>query len=140
MDLAGRLEELGHSIGAREHQHAKALEEARQRAWQLHAELAHALSRFQAAAEKAGAPHLRVELGEPRLDDKHVRAVELDLRRGRHRAIVTVKSRGEVTLVGPFRDGKVEGPCRSFPFDAERELEAALADFVERFLDEAMTP
>lgn len=140
MDLAGRLEELGRTLGAREQEHAKALEEARHRAWQLHAELAQALSLFHAAAEKAGAPHLRVELSEPRLDDKHVRAVEFDLRRGRHRAIVTVKSRGEVTLVGPFRDGKAEGPCRTFPFEAERDLAAALGDFATRFLEEAMAP
>jgi hypothetical protein len=140
MDLAGRLEEIGRSIGAREREHAKALDEARQRAWQLHSRLAHALSQFQAAAEKAGAPHLRVELGEPRLDDKHVRAIQVELRRGRHQAIVTVKSRGEVTLVGPFRRGKAEGPCRTFPFESEREIDSALGDFVERFLEEAMAP
>ena len=63
-----------------------------------------------------------------------------DLRRGRHQAIVTVKSRGEVTLVGPFRAGKVEGPCKSFPFDAEPEIEAELGSFLERFLHEAATP
>ncbi|MEN8182314.1 MAG: hypothetical protein ABFS46_07245, partial [Myxococcota bacterium] len=62
------------------------------------------------------------------------------LRRGRHQAIVTVKSRGEVTLVGPFRSGKTEGPCRSFPYDAEEELHKALGDFLERFLEEAATP
>jgi hypothetical protein len=53
---------------------------------------------------------------------------------------VTVKSRGEVTLVGPFRSGKEEGPCRSFPMDAELEISAALGDFLERFLDQAATP
>ena len=45
-------------------------------------------------------------------------AVEFELVRGRHCAIVTAKSRGEVTLVGPFHKGKNEGPCRSLPFDA----------------------
>jgi hypothetical protein len=51
-----------------------------------------------------------------------------------------VKSRGEVTLVGPFRDGKTEGPCKSFPFDAESELHDALGDFLEAFLEDAATP
>jgi hypothetical protein len=66
--------------------------------------------------------------------------VQFDLRRGRHVALVTVKSGGEVTLVGPFRTGKTEGPWLSFPVDAETELRAALGDFLERFLDEAATP
>jgi hypothetical protein len=81
-----------------------------------------------------------VELSEPRPDDKHLRSVQFDLRRGRHQAIVTVKSRGEVTLVGPFHAGKSEGPCKTFPFDAEVEIEKALGDFLERFLEEAATP
>jgi hypothetical protein len=53
---------------------------------------------------------------------------------------VTVKARGEVTLVGPFHAGKVEGPCRSFPIGSDAEIETALADFLERFLEEAATP
>ena len=68
------------------------------------------------------------------------RAIEFDLRRGRHGAVVTVKAKGEVTLVGPFRIGKVEGPCLSFPVDSKEELEAALGDFLERFLELAMSP
>ena len=41
--------------------------------------------------------------------------MQFDLRRGRHAAIVTVKSRGDVTLVGPFRAGKVEKDSEAFP-------------------------
>ncbi|MDX1648477.1 MAG: hypothetical protein R3263_01360, partial [Myxococcota bacterium] len=66
--------------------------------------------------------------------------VEFALSRGRMRAIVTLKSRGEVTLVGPFKAGGKEGPCRSFPFDAGEELDAALGGFLEAFLREAATP
>ena len=73
-------------------------------------------------------------------EDAAVRAVEFDLARGRHRAIVTVKARGEVTLVGPFHAGKTEGPCKSFPLAAEDEIRKALGDFLERFLTEAATP
>jgi hypothetical protein len=86
------------------------------------------------------APQLTVSLSEPRVDDKHLHAVQFELARGRHRAIVTVKSRGEVTLVGPFRSGKTEGPCRSFPTQAEDEIQAALGDFLVEFIEEAASP
>ncbi len=75
-----------------------------------------------------------------RIDDKHLRAVEFELSRGRYRAIVTAKSRGDVTFVGPFRAGKTEGPCKSFPIDAREEVSGALVSFLESFLAEAATP
>ena len=75
-----------------------------------------------------------------RLDEKHVRAIEFEVRRGRHAGVVTVKSRGDVTLVGPFRTGKTEGPCRTFPWDAKDDICNALGDFLLRFLEEAATP
>jgi hypothetical protein len=53
---------------------------------------------------------------------------------------VTVKAKGEVTLVGPFRSGKTEGPCRSFAFSAEEDLADALGDFLESFLEAAAAP
>jgi hypothetical protein len=99
-----------------------------------------ALGAFEDAAAEAGADHLRLEVSPLRLDDKHVRAVEFELQRGRHAAIVTVKSKGEVTLVGPFQRGKQEGPCRSFPFSAGDELQDGLEEFLERFVEEAATP
>jgi hypothetical protein len=139
-DLHARMEELGRRLGAREASHAEALAEARRELAGLHARVTAALAAFEAAAAGSGAEHLRVAVSEPRADDKHLRAVEFDLQRGRHRAIVTVKSRGEVTLVGPFKAGKTEGPCRTFPWDAHSEIEEALGDFLERFLEEAATP
>ena len=138
--LRERMARLGRELGERESPHRAELEEARRRAAWLRAEVADALAGFREAVDVAGAPQLAVSLGEIRPDDKHVRAVEFDLSRGRHRAIVTVKARGEVTLVGPFHAGKTEGPCKSFPFSAETELEKALGDFLERFLAEAATP
>src|SRR5208283_3121189 len=112
-ELRQRLEEIGRQVGR---------EEALHRADALRTVVAEALQGFHAAAAASGAPHLRIELGPTRLDDKHVRAVEFEIRRGRHLGIVTVKSRGEITLVGPFHAGKKEGPCMTFPFAAEREL------------------
>ena len=139
-DLPARLEAVGRSLGQREATHREALGRAHARAAKLRAEVAEALERFHAAVAASGAPHLRIELSESRLDDKHVRAVEFELSRGRHRALVIAKAKGEVTLVGPFKSGKTEGPCLSFPFDAEVELGNALAEFLERFAEEAATP
>jgi hypothetical protein len=138
--LAARLAELGRALGEREAGHGEDLALARRCAAELRAQIAEALAGFHAAAAEAGAPHLRVSLGEIRLDDKHLRAVEFDLSRGRHKAIVVAKSRGELTLVGPFKTGKTEGPCLSFPFDARDEIQRALGTFLERFLEEAATP
>ena len=99
-----------------------------------------ALERFHAAASAAGAPHLRIEISAVRVDDKHLRAVEFELLRGRHKAIVVAKAHGGVTLVGPFHAGKDEGPCRSFPADATTELDEGLVAFLERFAEAAATP
>jgi hypothetical protein len=131
---------IGRELAEREAAHRAELDAARRRAAALRAEVREALEGFREAVAAAAAPQLEVQLGELRPDDKHVRAVEFDLSRGRHRAIVTVKARGEVTLVGPFHAGKTEGPCKTFPFAAEAELQKALGDFLERFLTEAATP
>jgi hypothetical protein len=140
MGLCDRMEELGHTIGAREAPHTPAIELARAKAEGLRASLRDAFGRFHAAAEKAGAAHLQIVVGPVRLDEKHVRSIEFDVTRGRYRTVITVKSRGEVTLVGPFRKGGTEGPCRTFPIDADAEIERALAEVLERFLEEATAP
>jgi hypothetical protein len=139
-DLDARLTALGRRLGERESAHAEALRQAQSQAERLRKEVAAALDAFHAAAAASGAPHLRVAVSGVRVDDKHVRAVEFDLVRGRHKAVITAKSKGEVTLVGPFRIGKEEGPCLSFPFTAKDEIRGALGSFLERFLEEAATP
>lgn len=138
--LRERLAALGRELGAREAEHAAPLAEAWREARRVHAWIADALDALHAALAEEGSPHLRIELGEPRLDEKHVRAVQFELTRGRTVALVTVKSRGDVTLVGPFRAGKTEGPCQSVPWTEAAALEPALQSFLERFLEEAMTP
>lgn len=140
MRLDDRFERLGRSLGEREREFAGQMERARAFLESLRAAVAAALADFQAGAKAAGAPPLAVELSPVRTDDKHVRAVEFELVRGRHRAIVTAKSRGEVTLVGPFHQGKNEGPCRSLPFEAGPEIRGAVGDFLEKFLEAAATP
>ncbi len=138
--LRERLSRLGKRLGQREAEHAADLAAAQEHAHALHQLVSEGLEAFHAAATESGAGHLQVTLSQVRTDDKHLRAVEFDLTRGRHRAIITVKSKGQVTLVGPFHQGKTEGPCKSFPFDAEAELAPALESFLESFLEEAATP
>jgi hypothetical protein len=138
--LTARLSTLGRALGEREAEHGAGLERARKCVEELRDEIAAALDAFHRAAATAGAPHLRVDLSPVRTDDKHLRSVEFELSRGRYRAIVTAKSRGDVTFVGPFRTGKTEGPCKSFPIDARDEVSGALASFLESFLEEAATP
>jgi hypothetical protein len=140
VDLGERLEAAGRELGTREAAHAEGLAEARARAEQLQGQVADALERFHGAASKAGSEHLAADVSTVRIDDKHVRSYQLELSRGRHRAIVTVKSRGEVTLVGPFKAGKNEGPCRSFPLAPTDEFEEALAGFLVSFVEDATTP
>lgn len=139
MSLNDRIETLAQAILRREALHAEDLARARAKATQVHEQMSGAIEHFNALVADE-LPELRIAITSPRIDDKHLHAIEFDLERGRHRAIVTVKSKGEVTLVGPFRAGKNEGPCRSFPFDAGPELDDAVGDFLERFLEEAAAP
>jgi hypothetical protein len=138
--LTARLETIGRALGEREAEHGAGLERARKCIEELRGEVAEALDAFHRAAAAAGAPHLHVDLSPVRTDDKHLRSIEFEIWRGRYRAIVTAKSRGDVTFVGPFRSGKTEGPCKSFPIDARDEIQGALASFLETFLEDAATP
>ncbi len=138
--LETRLAELGRKLGDREASHSESLACARQFAEELRGRVSTALDRVHEAAASAGAPHLHIEVSPVRVDDKHLRAVEFNLQRGRHKAVITAKERGDVTLVGPFHVGKAEGPCKSFPMDAGSEFEAALGEFLERFVEEAASP
>jgi hypothetical protein len=138
--LEERLGALGRSIGEREAAHGDDLDRTRRFAQDLRERVATALESFHAAASVAGAPHLRIDVSPVQVDDKHVRAVEFNLRRGRHKAVITAKERGDVTLVGPFHVGKTEGPCKTYPMASGGELDAALGDFLERFVEEAASP
>lgn len=139
-DLREKLAALGSELGAREADHAQSLEQARQTVQDLHEAVVDAVEGFHDSASAAGAPHLRIEVTEPALDQKHVRAMEFEVRRGRTVGILTVKARGELTLVGPFRRGKTEGPCRSIALGEDGELATALVDFLGRVVEEASAP
>jgi hypothetical protein len=139
MDLKDRLSALGQQLAEREAAHAETLSAARKRAEQLHARVEEALAAFHSNA-LPDAPWLELALGAPKTDDKHLHSFEFDVRRGRHRVLVTVKSRGEVTLVGPFHVGKTEGPCETFPINDDAAIEAALGELLAQFIEQATTP
>jgi hypothetical protein len=139
LNLNDRIGAIADSVAKREATHSESIARAREKAEELHDRVDSAINLFNQAVAKR-VPYLRIEVTSPRVDDKHLHAVEFDLERGRHRAVITVKSKGEVTLVGPFRAGKKEGPCRSFPVDADEDIADALADFLDRFLEEAASP
>ncbi len=140
MALADQLEEIGRRLGARESAQAEQLEHARKRAGELHMRVRDGLEGFYRGCRDAGATHLEVDLSQPRIDDKHLHSVQFDLARGRHRMIVTVKSKGEVTLVGPFDAGKPEGPCKSFALEDDPAIDEALGVVLGEFLELAFVP
>jgi len=139
LKLNERMVQLGRSLAEREAAREESLATAHTQATELHRYVAEALEHYHGAVLQT-APQLEITLGAPRVDDKHLHSVEFELMRGRYRGIVVVKSRGEVTLVGPFHAGKNEGPCRSYPAEARTEIDAALGDFLVEFIGEAVTP
>lgn len=139
MSLNERMKAFAQDVVAREVHHAEDMRRAAERLGTLHGEVSQAIDAFNAEVA-ADVPQLEISVSEPRIDDKHLHAHEFELARGRHRALVIAKSKAEITLVGPFKTGKNEGPCRTFPFAAGSELEDALTEFLERFLEEATAP
>ncbi len=139
MSLEDRLKAIALGVVERERRHADDMAHAAAKLDALRTTVATAIDGFNATVA-ADVPHLSIEVSPVRLDEKHLHAHEFELARGRHRALVIAKSKAEFTLVGPFKTGKSEGPCRTFPFSAESDLEDAIEDFLTRFLEEATAP
>ncbi len=110
-----RFEALARELGARDRELAPALADARAAAVELRRHAERAVATFCAAARAQGAEHLtQLHIGPVEPDEKHVDCVQLKLARGRHELVCVANSDGRVTLVGPFRRGKQEGPCADF--------------------------
>ena len=129
-----RLEALAREIASREAGRGPSRARARRLAERLRVEVERAVARFVRAAAEAGAPHLDlIRVGSIDPDDKSVRAFQLRVTRGRHVAIVVCKDRGEVMLVGPFRQGDAEGPCDPIHLE-QADSAAQLEDRLEAML------
>ncbi|MDP6981051.1 MAG: hypothetical protein QF570_21020 [Myxococcota bacterium] len=133
--MSERLEGIGAGLREREEAEREKLEYAWKRAGEIHGRVEAGLAGFARGA--GGVEHLAVELSAPRRDDKHFHAVQFDVSRGRHRVIATVKTKGVVTLVGPFKDGDTEGPCKRIDLDDDAAIDAGLEAVLADFLDTA---
>lgn len=138
MGLSESLEAVGRELREREAAHAEKLALAQRRASEIHARVAEGLAGFERGA--AGVGHLAVSLSDPRVDDKHLHAVQFDVSRGRHLVIFTVKTKGAMTLVGPFKDGSDEGPCKRVDLEDDAAIEAGLEGVLRAFLEAAFKP
>jgi hypothetical protein len=138
-----RLEALARSLAERDHGRRHDREVARLRAERLRAQVEEALQRFAAAAAAAGAPHLGhlVEVGPVEPDAKSVRAFQFLVSRGRHEGIVVSKDRGEVMLVGPYKQLQEQGPCNPVQIRGDdlggEALDAALEAFLVALIEQA---
>jgi hypothetical protein len=124
-----RFEALARELAERDRALAAPLATARSAAVELRRHAEHAVATFCAAARAQGAEHLtELRVGPVEPDEKHVDCIQLRIARGRHELVCVADSGGRMTLVGPFRRGKQEGPCADFPLRGP-EL---LAGFDER--------
>lgn len=142
-----RALQQGRTLGEREAGQALLLEDARRLAGEFRDWVERGVASFQQGLRESGATHLCDEslfrISPLEIDAKHIRAVGFSLQRGRYKICIVVKTKGSVTLVGPFQLGKKEGPCRKFPVPTEEralhEFEAALADLLTAFFEAALT-
>ncbi|MCP4035396.1 MAG: hypothetical protein GY733_00540 [bacterium] len=138
MSLAAKMEQIGARLAEREAGVADQMERVWKRAREIRMRVDAGLEGFRRGAGDLA--QLAVTLSEPRLDEKRLHAVQFDVARGRHRVIVTVKSKGVVTLVGPFKDGSQEGPCKRIDLDDDAAIDAGLEEVLAAFLEDAFAP
>jgi hypothetical protein len=125
-----RFEALARELAQRDRAVAASLAEARAAAAELRRHAEHAVATFCAAARAQGAEHLtELHVGPVEPDEKHVDCWQFKVNRGRWEIVCVAKPRGAVTLVGPYRRGKPEHPCRDYPLPSEA-AHAGLADLL----------
>ena len=118
-----RFSALAHELATRDRDLGPGLEDARQGARRLRAHAAGCIAEFAAAATSCWAPHLaEIEVGSVEPDEKHVDCIQFKVRRGRFEIVCVAKAKGKVTLVGPYKRGKSEKPCRDFALEGEAVL------------------
>ncbi|MFQ5701124.1 MAG: hypothetical protein ACE5HU_04705 [Acidobacteriota bacterium] len=128
-----RIESLARDLAARDRDRITARRRAADRAQALHDVTVTAIGRFAEAVRRGGAGHLdllRVDPVEP--DDKSVRAFQFAVRRGRFQALVICKDRDEVMLVGPFKRGRTEEPCRTLHLAGDGDHTTAVEQALEQ--------
>ena len=115
-----RFEQLAAALARRDRELARELEPVRRALESVRETLGTSVRTFVETARAAGAEHLaHVEVGPVEPDEKHVDCLQVKVRRGRWEIVCVGKTRGVVTVVGPYRRGKPEQPCRDHAFGAE---------------------
>ena len=131
-----RLVELAERLMQRDRDLAAPLEAVWEAARELREEAHAAVEAFRGVLLARGAGHLaRIEVGPVEPDEKHVDCVQFRIARGRWQALYVGKAAGKATLVGPFKLGHSEQPCRDFPLrgpEVERGLEDLLLTLIEK--------
>ncbi len=129
MDV-GRFEKLAEELAGQDPELPARLCATRVGAQRLRALAAEAVEAFRRRAGALGADHLTdLSVSELLPDEKHVDCLQFVLTRGRWRLICVAIAEAppRVRVVGPFKQGKEEGPCSDFPLDSP-VAEAALEE------------
>ena len=142
VDSVDRIGDLARTLARREKGRVPGRAAARSLAERLQSLARDAVGRFAVVAAGEGAPHLDlVTVSDVEPDDKSIRAFQVRLTRGRHEAVIVSKDRGEVMLVGPYRKGDTQGPCRPRSEDSDgpdpEALRAAVEDLVADLIEQA---
>ena len=115
-----RFEALARELAERDHELPAQLAATAAPAERLHAHARACVEAFRRAARSRGAEHLTgIRVGPLEPDDKHIDCLQFRIERGRWGAVCVAKAKGTVTLVGPFKRGQAERPCRDHPLASE---------------------
>ncbi len=117
-----RFERLASELAERDRDLSDAMRDATVAAKELRAHAVACIDAFTARARAEGAQHLTdVAVGAVGTDAKHVDCASFTVVRGRWESVCVAKPepRAKVTLVGPFKKGKPEEPCRDVALRGE---------------------
>jgi hypothetical protein len=134
-----RFRELAEELAARDPELTQRLAHAEAAAVALRDRVSDAVEAFRKRAAELGAGQLRdVRVSPVEPDEKHADAVRFRVTRGRLEllCVAVASGPGKFKLVGPFQQGKQEGPCAQAQFSGP-ELESLVEERLVALLREA---
>ena len=135
---AERFEKLARELALRDRDLSESLRDAGAAAEERRTHALACIDAFAAAARAEGAEHLTdVAVGPLGTDAKHVDCASFTVARGRWKSVCVAKAapKAKVTLVGPFKKGQPEKPCRDVPLRGE-ETRAGLEELLLALLEQ----
>lgn len=133
-----RFEKLARELSHRDRDLSAPLQDATAAAVELRAHAQACIDAFTAGARAEGAEHLTdVAVGAVGTDAKHVDCASFTVARGRWESVCVAKPapKAKVTLVGPYKQGTPEKPCRDVPLRGD-ETRAGLEDLLLALLEQ----